>query len=100
MCFEMFSDLVILDSTTKCNSNYHEAIGHIPTAKKIKAVHFRKLIQERQNRISDIQKAINACFRINHQYLKSLAINELKEEANADKEYSIFVKALLIANGL
>lgn len=59
-----------------------------------------ELIEKRTNRISDIQNAINACFRTSNSTLRQLAIDALKEEAEDDKEYSLFVKALLTANEL
>lgn len=57
-----------------------------------------ELVEKRSNKISDIQKAIDACFRSQSAHLKELALDALKEEAKNDKEYSFFVKALLAAN--
>jgi uncharacterized protein (TIGR02646 family) len=59
-----------------------------------------ELFEKRTGRISDIQKALEACFRTQSPVLRDLAIDELKKEADNDKEYSIFVKALLAANEL
>jgi hypothetical protein len=59
-----------------------------------------ELVEKRNNRITDIQKALDACFRTTNIQLRNLAIDELKRDADNDKEYSIFVKALLSANGL
>lgn len=58
------------------------------------------LVEKRTNRISDIRKAIDSCFRTSNPALKSLALAALKEEANEDKEYSIFIKALFDINDL
>jgi len=57
-----------------------------------------ELVEKRSIRISDIQKAIDACFRSQSAHLKGLALDALKEEAKFDKEYSFFVQALLAAN--
>lgn len=59
-----------------------------------------ELIEKRTNRISDIQKAIDSCFRTNNITLRNLALTALKEEAREDKEYSIFIKALFTINDL
>lgn len=59
-----------------------------------------ELIEKRGTRISAIQKAIDACFRTKSEYLRKLALDELKQEENIDKEYSMIIKALLNANEL
>lgn len=59
-----------------------------------------ELVEKRSNRISEIQKALDACFRTNNMQLRNLAIDALKKEGEDDKEYSIFVNALLEANNL
>ncbi|HAW51249.1 MAG TPA: HNH endonuclease [Flavobacteriales bacterium] len=58
------------------------------------------LIEKRQERINEIVKALTACFRTSNASLRVNAINELKREALGDKEYSLVVKALLIAKGI
>jgi len=57
-----------------------------------------ELLEKRLERISDIQKSIIACFRTQNLALRQNALNELKKEADEDKEYSFFVKALLLAH--
>lgn len=59
-----------------------------------------ELIEKRGSRISEVRKAIDACFKTKSEHLKKLALDELKQEANDDKEYSIVIKALLAANEL
>jgi hypothetical protein len=53
-----------------------------------------ELLERRKNRIDAIQKATNACFRTKSEKLKNLGLEELLREAEPDKEYSVFVKAL------
>lgn len=56
------------------------------------------LIEKRQEKINQIQKSINACFRTPNKTLKQDALNELKKEADKDKEYSLCIKYLLRIN--
>ena len=52
-----------------------------------------ELIEKRQLKIDEINKAIKACYRSTNQVLKNNALNELKNESNEDKEYSMIIKA-------
>jgi hypothetical protein len=56
------------------------------------------LIERRMEKINQIEKAINACFRTQDQVLKNNALAELRKEADSDKEYSICVRGLLTAH--
>ena len=58
------------------------------------------LIEKRQRKIEEIEKAINACFRTSNETLKNNALEELKKEAEKDKEYSLSVKCLLKINDI
>ncbi|HAT1956920.1 TPA: HNH endonuclease [Legionella pneumophila] len=58
------------------------------------------LIERRQERIDAINKAIDACFRTKNQVLKANALAELKKESEADKEYSLCIKQLLITQAI
>lgn len=53
------------------------------------------LTEKRYEKIQKIEKTINSCFRSNNEKLKNNALEELKKEANEDKEYSLCVKYLL-----
>jgi len=55
-----------------------------------------ELIEKRQEKIDEIDRAIKACFRTTNINLRNNALNELKNEANADKEYSMIIKALFV----
>ncbi len=57
-----------------------------------------ELIEKRHEKIMDMQKALDACFRTQNHALRESAIAQLQKEGNADKEYSIFVRAILAAN--
>lgn len=57
-----------------------------------------ELIEKRLDRMNDIQKSLNACFRTSSDALKEILIDELKMEASEDKEYSLFVGSLLQAH--
>jgi uncharacterized protein (TIGR02646 family) len=54
-----------------------------------------ELVEQRYNRIVEINKVIKACFRTSNETLKNNALNELKKEVNYDKEYSLVIKNLL-----
>lgn len=58
------------------------------------------LVEKRQTRIEDIEKAINACMRTANTSLKNTALKALKSEADIDKEYSLFIKTLLHLHGV
>jgi len=53
-----------------------------------------ELIEKRQEKIDEIDKVIKVCFRTTNETLRNNALDELKNEANNDKEYSMVVKAL------
>jgi hypothetical protein len=53
-----------------------------------------ELIEKRQEKIDEIDKAIKACFRTKNIELRNNALNELKNEASYDKEYSMIIRAL------
>ncbi len=58
------------------------------------------LIEKRYERIKEIIKAITSCRRTNNTTLRDNALDEIKREMLADKEYSLIVKTLIFANGL
>jgi len=58
------------------------------------------LVEKRQARLDDIQKAIDACKRTQNTTLKELALQALINEASVDKEYSLFVQTLFQVHGL
>ena len=55
------------------------------------------LIERRKEKLDQIDKTINACFRTTNQTLKDNALAELIKDSDADKEYSLCVKFLLKA---
>jgi len=57
-----------------------------------------ELLEKRLEKITEIQKSINACFRTTNERLREAALNELMHEYSPEKEYSFFVKALLMAH--
>lgn len=59
-----------------------------------------ELLEKRQEKIKEIDKAIIACFRTTNISLKNNALSELKKEANNDKEYSMVIKALFISHDI
>jgi len=56
------------------------------------------LIERRKEKLDQMEKAINACFRTKNKSLKDNALVELKKEADFDKEYSLCMKYLLMAH--
>ncbi len=54
-----------------------------------------ELIEKRQTRIMEIQKAMDACYRTQNKTLRDAAIKQLHAESSPDKEYSLFVKSML-----
>jgi len=58
-----------------------------------------ELVEKRAERIREMQKALNACFRTQNLALREYALQQLQQEGDRDKEYSIFVQAFLEANG-
>jgi len=59
-----------------------------------------ELIEKRQEKINEIDKAIKACFRTKNKLLRDNALNELKKESNNDKEYSMVIKSLFLNHGI
>jgi len=57
-----------------------------------------ELLEKRLQKITEMQNAISACFRTNNEALKEMALEELRKEAQPDKEYSLFVEALIVAH--
>jgi hypothetical protein len=57
-----------------------------------------ELLEKRLEKITEIQNAITACFRTTNQALRDMALQELRREAEPDKEYSFFVEALITAH--
>jgi len=52
-----------------------------------------ELIEKRQLKINEMDKVIKACFRSTNETLKNNALDELRKEANSDKEYSMIIKS-------
>ncbi len=59
-----------------------------------------ELIEKRQEKIDEIDKAIKVCFRTTNEILKANALDELAKEATDDKEYALIVRALLISHDI
>ncbi len=59
-----------------------------------------ELIEKRQEKINEIDKVIKACFRCSNATIRDNALNELKNEANNNKEYSSVIKALFLSHGI
>ncbi|EHZ2591095.1 HNH endonuclease signature motif containing protein [Vibrio vulnificus] len=57
-----------------------------------------ELLEKRQQRIEEIKRSIDACFRTASQALRDAALAELQKEAESDKELSLFVKSFLVLN--
>ncbi|EPE2280236.1 HNH endonuclease [Vibrio cholerae] len=57
-----------------------------------------ELLEKRLEKVTEIQNAITACFRTRSKALRDKALQELTREAESDKEYSFFVKALIAAH--
>ena len=57
-----------------------------------------ELIEKRQSKIDEIDSVIKVCFRTTNTTLRDNALNELKKEANNDKEYSMIIKALFLSH--
>ena len=53
------------------------------------------LVEKRYKKINMLDKAIKACFRTINETLKINALEELKKEADQDREYSLSAKYLL-----
>ena len=59
-----------------------------------------ELIEKRQERINEVDKAIKACFRTSNETLKMNALNELAKEAIDSKEYSLVIKSLFDSHNI
>ena len=59
-----------------------------------------ELIERRFEKSKAIIKSINSCFRTKNIELRNYALNELKNEAKADMEYSLCIETLLKINGI
>lgn len=59
-----------------------------------------ELIEKRQEKINEINKVIQACFRTSNLTIRNKALNELKNESNEDKEYSMVIQALFLNHGI
>ena len=59
-----------------------------------------ELIERRKEKIDKLVKSIDECFRTSNETLKNNALEELKKEAEQDKEYSLCVKYLLEINNI
>ncbi|ABZ75869.1 conserved hypothetical protein [Shewanella halifaxensis HAW-EB4] len=59
-----------------------------------------ELLEKRLEKITEIQKAITACYRTGNVSLRDFALAELRREAETKKEYSFFVKALISAHAV
>ncbi|MBP7721194.1 MAG: HNH endonuclease [Alphaproteobacteria bacterium] len=53
------------------------------------------LLEKRNERLEELDKAIKACYRTQNATLRQTALLALEEEASADKEYSMFTRAML-----
>ncbi|MGC9462043.1 HNH endonuclease signature motif containing protein [Vibrio genomosp. F10] len=54
-----------------------------------------ELLEKRMNKIQEIQKSLNACYRVKDPDLQKLLIDEIKSMTSKDKEYSYVVKFFL-----
>lgn len=59
-----------------------------------------ELVERRSIRISEMQKAIDGCFRTSSVALRRVLLDALKQESSADKEFSMFAAALLEAHNV
>jgi uncharacterized protein (TIGR02646 family) len=57
-----------------------------------------ELVERREVRISEMQKAIDACYRTKNTSIRDDLLAELAREADLDKEFSMFAAALTAAN--
>ncbi len=58
------------------------------------------LVERRYERLKDINKLINACFRTSIPSLRENALNDLQKERLDDKEFSFFIDSLLKNQGI
>lgn len=55
-----------------------------------------ELLEKRQQRITEISRAINACFRTKSVALQNAALAEIEKEYECDKELSVFVRSFIL----
>lgn len=53
-----------------------------------------ELVEKRQEKLDEISKVIDQCYRTKNDNLRNIALKELTKESNDDKEYSFIVKTL------
>ena len=72
------------------------------TIKESTGVHLNRLplIEKRQEKIKIIEKVIDLCEQLEEGEYKSSILEEIKKEADVDKEYSFCIKNLLIIKGI
>lgn len=58
----------------------------------------KELIEKRQERIEEVTKAIDACFKTSNPDIKKVLFESLKDEAKSNSEYSLCIEALLKAH--
>lgn len=58
-----------------------------------------ELLERRQEKIYEIEKALIACHRTDSEQLRNLAIEELQKQGENDKEYSMVIKSFLNSHG-
>lgn len=59
-----------------------------------------ELLEKRLEKINEIEKALMACHRTKNAALREFALEELQQEASKEKEYSLFVAALICAHAV
>ncbi|MFC4892223.1 HNH endonuclease [Pseudofrancisella aestuarii] len=52
-----------------------------------------ELLEKRFEKINSIERAITSCYRIKNASYRKVMLDELKNEASKDKEYSLFIKS-------
>lgn len=56
------------------------------------------LVERRMERSEKIEASLKVCFRTKNEQLKENALNALRKEADADREYSLCIRTLLDLN--
>lgn len=102
------SDCPIIDPYSEDPNIYLLAFGSLLLHKTgsergaitIKTVDLNRsdLVEQRGIRISELQKAIDVCYRTTNKSLRTLLIDALGQESSADKQFSMFAAALIAAN--
>lgn len=57
-----------------------------------------ELVERRAMRLTQLQHAIDACYRTSNDTIRSTLLTALEEEGDVDKEFSMFTAALISAN--